>query len=166
MVYNDEELFSKIDPRVFPGIVDNIHLNRVASLCYAMIELLKFGREYSTQVVRNSQALAKSFDELGVPVKCKKVGYTKSHQVLLNYNEEESVRVANLLEDLDIIVDTGIRVGTSEVTRRGMKENEMELIAEIIADALLGKEEKDEVIARAHKLVHEFRDSISFTLKY
>ncbi len=165
MLYNDEELFSKIESKVFPGIVDNIHLNRVASLCYAIIELLKFGREYATQVVRNSQALAKSLDDLGVPVKCKKVGYTKSHQVLLDYNEEKSVRVANLLEEMDIIVDTGIRVGTSEVTRRGMKENEMEIIAQIMADALVRIKEKEEVRERAQKLAQEFNNSISFTIE-
>ncbi len=106
---NDEEVFSTIDSKIFPGIVDNIHLNRVACLCYALIELLKFGRDYSTQVVRNSQALARTLDELGIPVKCRSIGYTKSHQVLLGYGEKDAARIADLLEDHDVIADTGIR---------------------------------------------------------
>ncbi|HXQ92754.1 MAG TPA: serine hydroxymethyltransferase, partial [Nitrososphaerales archaeon] len=51
---NDEETFSAIDSKIFPGIVDNIHVNRVASLAFALIELLKFGRQYARQIVRNS----------------------------------------------------------------------------------------------------------------
>ncbi|HXQ92017.1 MAG TPA: hypothetical protein VN739_03360, partial [Nitrososphaerales archaeon] len=99
----------------------------------------------------------------GVPVKCKSVGFTKSHQVLLNYGVEESVAIADKLQDLDIIADIGIRLGTAEVTRRGMKENEMEKIGSIIADALVQKKPKNDVRARVHELVSDF-DSIEFAL--
>jgi glycine hydroxymethyltransferase len=160
---NDEEVFSVLDTKVFPGIIDNVHLNRVAGLAFALIELLKFGRQYAAQIVRNSKILAKTLDELGVPVKCKSVGFTKSHQVLLGYGTEESVDIADRLQDLDIVADTGIRVGTAEVTRRGMKENEMEKIGSIIADALIQKRPRDEIRSRVHNLVSEF-GSIEFAL--
>ncbi len=160
---NDEAAFSVIDSKVFPGIVDNIHVNRVAGLAFALIELLKFGRQYAKQVIRNSGALAKTLDDLGVAVKCKSVGFTKSHQVLLDYGEEESVDIADRLQDLDIIADIGIRLGTAEVTRRGMKEDEMEKIGSIIADALIQKKPRDEIRARVHKLVSEF-SRIEFAL--
>jgi glycine hydroxymethyltransferase len=165
IVSNDEDLFDTIDTKVFPGIVDNVHLNRVASLCHAMIELLKFGNEYATQVVRNSQALARSLDEQHVPVKCRSVGYTKSHQVLLDYPENETAGIADLLQECDIIVDSGIRVGTSEVTRRGMKEQEMESIAQILSDVLVRKPPTNDVKSRVHKLVDEFSSSIVFALE-
>ena len=118
---------------------------------------------YAKQVIRNSGALAKTLDELGVAVKCKSVGFTKSHQVLLDYGEEESVDIADRLQDLDIIADIGIRLGTAEVTRRGMKEDEMEKIGSIIADALIQKKPRDEIRARVHKLVSEF-SRIEFAL--
>jgi glycine hydroxymethyltransferase len=154
---NDEGVFSVIKSKIFPGIVDNFHLNRVASLAYAMLELLKFGKAYANQVVRNSKALAVSLDEFGVPVRCSQVGFTKSHQVLLGYDETKSVEVANRLEEFDIITDSGIRLGTSEVTRHGMKEGEMEKIASIMADALNDKmRKKDEIRSRVQSLVSEF----------
>jgi glycine hydroxymethyltransferase len=163
IVSNNEQIFETINSKIFPGIVDNIHLNRVASLSYAMIEMLKFGKQYATQVVRNSKALAKTLYDLGVPVKCASHGFTKSHQVLLNFSEEESVKVADRLQDLDIIADTGIRLGTSEVTRRGMKEVEMEMIGSIIHDALNNRAEKDQIRDRVHHLVRAF-NSIEFSL--
>src|SRR5487761_11226 len=153
---NDEEVFSKIDSKVHPGIVDNIHWNRVASLSFAMIELLKFGRAYSSQIVKNSKSLARSLDELGILVKCRNEGFTESHQVLLGYDERESLRIANLLQECDIITDIGIRLGTSEVTRRGMKQVEMSSIAHIISDAIRERVSKRETARRTHALVREF----------
>jgi glycine hydroxymethyltransferase len=163
MLSNNEQIFDTMNSKIFPGIVDNIHLNRVASLTYALIEMLRFGNDYAIQVIRNSQALAKTLHDLKVPVKCASLGFTQSHQVLLNFDEKESIAVADKLQDLDIIADTGIRLGTSEVTRRGMKEREMEQIGSMIQDALKENSEKEKVKERVHKMVAEF-DSLEFTL--
>jgi glycine hydroxymethyltransferase len=160
---NDEEVFSKIDTKVFPGIVDNIHWNRVAALTFAMLELLKFGVRYAKQVTRNSKTLASSLDELGIPVKCKEYGFTESHQVILNFDEKRSVEIANMLQELDIITDIGIRLGTSEITRRGMKQKEMQEIAEILSDAINRKSSKAEIRKRVHKITHEYSD-VEYTL--
>ena len=67
------------------------------------------------------------------------------------------------LQEFDIIADTGIRLGTSEVTRRGMKESEMEEIASMISDALKDDARKDEIKERVHQLVSRF-DSVEFSL--
>jgi glycine hydroxymethyltransferase len=160
---NDEQAFSRLDSKVHPGIVDNIHWNRVASLAFAMLELLKFGKKYATQVVNNSKALAKALDDLGVPVKCKAVGFTQSHQVLLGFGQVESPFVADKLQDVDIIADIGIRLGTSEVTRRGMRQNEMEVIAALVADGIRSSKSKTELRNRVHRLVKEF-DGLEFSL--
>jgi len=44
--------------------------------------------------------------------------------------------VRDRLEKAGIIVDSGVRLGTNEVTRRGMKEREMKTVAEFIVEAL------------------------------
>src|SRR5487761_546635 len=152
---NDAEVFSKIDAKIFPGIVDNIHWNRVACLTFAMLELLKFGERYAAQITRNSKALASSLDELGIPVKSKEYGFTESHQVILNFDEQKSIEIANMLQELDVITDVGIRLGTSEITRRGMKEKEMQQIAEILSEAINRKSSKSEIRKRVHRLVSE-----------
>ncbi|MGI0080485.1 MAG: hypothetical protein ACRECH_12780, partial [Nitrososphaerales archaeon] len=56
----------------------------------------------------------------------------------------------------DIITDAGIRLGTSEVTRRGMKQEEMTKIAHIISDAIGRRVPKKETARRVHRLVREF----------
>jgi glycine hydroxymethyltransferase len=89
LLSNDKEVFSKIDEKIFPGIVDNIHWNRVAALTFAMLELLKFGENYASQIVRNSKTLAGALDELGIPVKGKEYGFTESHQVILDFDERK-----------------------------------------------------------------------------
>ncbi|MHB8565963.1 MAG: hypothetical protein ACYC7D_03015 [Nitrososphaerales archaeon] len=153
---NDAAVFSVIDSKVYPGIVDNIHWNRVAGLAFALLELLKFGSKYASQVVKNSQALATNLFDLGIPVKCSEIGFTKSHQVILGYEQKKSKAIAKRLECLDIITDTGIRLGTAEVTRRGMKQTEMEEIASILHDSIVRKETNAVILKRVHKLVKEF----------
>ena len=161
---NDEAVFSVIDSKIHPGIVDNIHWNRVAALAHSMLELLKFGRKYARQVVSNSRTLAKALHDLGVSVRCSSAGYTNSHQVLLGYGEEESARIANMLEAVDVITDIGIRLGTSEVTRRGMKDPEMEVIASLISDCIEKKASSGNLERRVHRLTSDFQE-IEFALK-
>lgn len=161
---NDETIFSVIQQKIFPGIVDNIHLNRVASLTYAMLEMLKFGKKYAKQVILNSKMLARTLHELNVPVKCASIGFTESHQVLLGYDEKKSTNVADDLEAIDVITDVGVRLGTSEITRMGMKKGEMQKIAEIISDALMRKQSKKKLRRKVHRLVSEFNEP-KFTLE-
>jgi glycine hydroxymethyltransferase len=164
IVSNNEQVFGAVSSKIFPGIVDNIHLNRVACLAYALAELLNFGKAYADQVVKNSKALAKSFDELGVKVKSKAYGYTESHQVLLDYEEKTSEQIAKMLEGVDIITDVSLRLGTAEATRRGMKEPERAQIAEIVAETVRNKKGNAEIRRKVHKLVREF-SSLDYTLQ-
>src|SRR5438132_7596672 len=62
---NNEEAFSKVSNSVHPGIVNNIHWNRVASLSITLIEMMAFAKSYAKAVAYNSQALWKSLDTLG-----------------------------------------------------------------------------------------------------
>jgi glycine hydroxymethyltransferase len=151
---NDHE--EKIRKEIHPAIVDNAHWNRIASLYVALYESRKFGRRYATQVIRNSRSLARALDERGVKLIGKDAGFTQSHQTIIDVNPEEGVKMAQKLEDANIIVDAGIRIGTSEETRRGMKENEMELIAELIARVWIGNEDPKIVSKDVVRLRKEF----------
>lgn len=163
LLSNDSDVFFKIDSKIYPGIVDNIHWNRVAGLAHSMLELLRYGRKYAVQVVRNSKALASHLHQTGVPVKCSDVGFTRSHQVLLGLDEVVSSRLSDSLQKVDIITDKGIRLGTSEVTRRGMKEAEMYTIASLIADVFKRRRSNEEIKKKVHLLVKEF-NTLEFTL--
>ncbi len=147
----------KLRGAVHPGIVDNAHWNRIAALHVALQEMKRFGRRYAAQVVRNSKTLAKTLDEQGVKLLGKDKGFTQSHQVIVDVrSEEEGYRLARRLEEANIIVDIGVRIGTSEETRRGMREGEMNQIAEWIARVWIGNEDPRKVGKEALRLRREF----------
>ncbi len=155
---NNEEIFSKVSGNIHPGIVDNIHLNRVASLTVTLIEMMQFGKAYAQAVVKNSQRLAKGLDGRGVKVRGASVGFTKSHQVLLDYPQDKLKFIAERLEQANIISDNGGRLGTSELTRLGYGGKEMEEVAELISLVVLGKKPADFVKRGVRSLVKNFRE--------
>jgi glycine hydroxymethyltransferase len=147
---------SEVKARQFPGLVDNAHWNRVAGLVWALDESRRMGRKYAAQVIANSKALAKGLHEGGVPVKCPDYGFTESHQVILDIKDTQQIEeVSQRLEEANIIVDHGIRLGTCEVTRRGMKPRDMERVAELIIRVYKG-EEPGTVARQATKLRRQF----------
>ncbi len=155
---NNEEVFSKVSGKIHPGIVDNIHLNRVAALTVALLEMMQFGKAYAQSVVKNSQALAKALAAEGVKVRGAAFGYTKSHQVLLDYDMGKLAFYAAKLEQANIIVDNGGRVGTSELTRMGYGTAQMEEVAELVSLVVLGKRPVDLVKKRVKGLVKQFQE--------
>jgi len=96
--------------------------------------------------------------DYGFPVRCQHLGFTQSHQVLLDYGGYELGRViAEKLQDANIIVDCGVRIGTCEVTRRGMKEAEMLRIAELIKRTVVNEENPENVKKEVVKLCADFQ---------
>jgi glycine hydroxymethyltransferase len=111
------------------------------------------GRLYAERVIENAVELASSLDRLSLkPFKSSR-GYTESHQVYLPFNVSEGVRVRDLLEKNRIIVDMAVRLGTAEVSRRGMGLKQMSAISKLIKAALNG----EDVSAEARLLASRFR---------
>lgn len=154
---NDEEVFNRVAGKIHPGIVDNIHLDRVAALAVALIEMIQFGKQYAQAVVKNSQALAKGLAGSGVKVRGAGFGYTKSHQVLLDYEPSKLQFIAMRLEQANIIADNGGRLGTSELTRMGYGAREMDEVAELVALVVNGKKPPDFVQRKVRTLVKQFQ---------
>ncbi|MDH7557332.1 MAG: hypothetical protein QHH18_01825 [Candidatus Bathyarchaeota archaeon] len=158
IILADKEHGEILKGKVYPGFVDNAHWNRIAALTLALMEMEKFGKAYAKQVVRNSQALAKALFDHGFPVICSHLGFTKSHQIILDYGSYEHGRViAEKLQLANIITDCVIRIGTCEVTRRGMKEQEMLQIAELIKRTIIDKEQPEKIRKDVAKLCAEFQ---------
>ncbi|MEM2105684.1 MAG: hypothetical protein QXV21_04355 [Candidatus Bathyarchaeia archaeon] len=158
IILADKEHGEILKEKIYPAFVDNAHWNRIAALTLALAEMKRFGKAYASQVVRNAQELAKALHDYGLPVACGHLGFTKSHQVLLDYGDYEKGRVvAEKLQRANIIVDCVIRVGTCEVTRRGMKEAEMHRIAGLIKRVLVDGEKPENVKRDVVKLCAEFQ---------
>jgi len=150
----------KIQKAVFPQFSSNHHLHRLPALYGALREMQAFGKDYAGQIVKNAQALAGELCGLGFNVLAKDRGFTQSHQVLVNCGEPGSGgEAAVLLERANIILNKniipgdgtnpknprGIRIGVQEMTRFGMKEDEMKQIAKFIKRVVLDKESPESV---------------------
>jgi glycine hydroxymethyltransferase len=158
IILADREHGEILEARICPTFVDNAHWNRIAALTLALAEMKTFGEAYAKQVIDNSKTLAKALHDYGFPVVCDHLGFTRSHQVLLNYGGYKQGRVvAEKLQPANIIVDCGVRIGTCEVTRRGMKEEEMLNIAELIKRAVVDGEQPEKIKKDVAKLCGEFQ---------
>jgi len=152
---NDEEMVQSIEEQYLYRFMDNIHLNRIAALGVALEEVKRHSRAYSRGVVQNARVLAKELDGHGLSIAGGDEGFTLSHQVLLTAgNKGEETREA--LEKVGIIVDSRVRFGTNEVTRRGMGRREMGRIAELAKFALSGGE-----VAKIRKHVRKMASHFS-----
>jgi len=154
-----EASWTPADRGVFPGSSSNHHLHTLPGLLVAVREMKAHARAYASQIVRNARALGAALDAAGVPVEAKEFGFTKSHQIAVNVaGFSGGVAAARRLEDENIIVNynmlpgdqdprnpSGLRVGVQEMTRFGMKEDEMGELATLFADALRGRQVKEMV---------------------
>ena len=160
IILADKEHGETLKNKIYPGFVDNAHWNRIAALTLALAEMKQYGKTYANQIVRNSQTLAEALDDYGFPVICKHLGFTRSHQVILDYgNHEKGRRNAEKLQNANIIADCVIRIGTCEVTRKGMKQPEMHRIAELLKRTLVDNEEPAKIERDVAKLVSEFQST-------
>jgi len=158
IILADKEHGEIMKTKIYPTFVDNAHWNRIAALTLALAEMKNFGKAYAKQMIDNSKILAKALHDYGFPVVCQHLGFTESHQVLLNYGGYKQGRaIAEKLQPANIIVDCGVRIGTCEVTRRGMNEKEMAKIAELIKRTIVDEEQPENIKKDVAKLCAEFQ---------
>ncbi len=154
-----EEQEKALQKAVFPGVTSSHHLHAMAALGITLAEMDVFGKEYAAQACKNSRALGQALYELGVPVLCEKQGFTRSHAIAVDVSQFGGGKdCAKLLEDANIICNknmlprdtsavrpSGLRLGSQEMTRLGMKESEMKQVAEFIARVVVKKEDPAKV---------------------
>ncbi len=153
------DLAGRLRRGVFPGVTSNHHLHSMAALAMTLTETKEFGEAYADQTIRNAKALAAGLHEHGMDVLCEHLGFTASHTIVVDVEEfHGGAKVAKDLEDANVILNKnllpwdsnpvrphGIRIGSQEVTRLGMKEKEMGEIAELIARVVVKGEPPERV---------------------
>jgi glycine hydroxymethyltransferase len=144
---------------VFPGVTSNHHLHSVAALAVTLAETKEFGAAYADQTIRNAKALGQALHERGMDVLCEKCGFTESHTLVMDVEQYHGgAKVAKSLEKANVILNknllpwdsdpvkpSGVRIGSQEVTRLGMKENQMSEIAELMARVVVKEEDPETV---------------------
>jgi glycine hydroxymethyltransferase len=171
-VISFEKYGEQIKKATFPSNTSNHHLHNLAGKAIAFAEMLQFGREYGNQVVENAKALAQALHERGLTVLAEHKGFTESHQIAVDVTKyglggdmEKALENANIIVNRQLLPGDiqaerhytnpgGIRIGTSEITRIGMKSNEMSEVAELIKRVVINKEDPK----RVKQDVAEFRN--------
>ena len=133
----------QVEESIYPGYIASYHLQTIAAMSYALwrSQTTEF-RQMMGQVVRNAQHLCRELQERGFGIF---TGGTDCHMFLLDVKPMglNGIQFADSLNQAHINVNSksipfenttvpgGVRVGTTVLTQRGMKEREMEEIADI-----------------------------------
>jgi aminomethyltransferase len=162
------ELWEAVKRRTFPGSVSNHHLGTMTGLLFAAYEMNQFKEEYQKQVILNAKAFAKALKDNGMNVAGDPdISFTETHQVILNVGYGKGAKVAKDLEANNIIVNYqatpmeegftasgALRMGVSEMTRFGMKEEDFKELASLMSDLILkDMAPKEEVTAFREKFM-------------
>ncbi len=170
IIFSKNEFSKAIDKAIFPGLQGGPHANQISATAVALFESVQPGfKIYAKQIIKNAKILSKSLENLGWRIVSEG---TDTHLFLVDtWKRNISGKVAsNLLEEVGIIVNkntipydsrrpidpSGIRIGTPAITTRGMKEKEMEKIAELSDAALLHKINKNEIKKEVARLCKKF----------
>lgn len=171
---NNEEIAKKIDRAVFPGVQGGPLMHVIAAKAVAFQEALSDSFvEYQKQVVKNAKVLSDEMTRLGFRVIS---GGTDNHLMLIDVKGRYGITgmdAENLLHKVNITCNkngvpfdkekpayaSGIRLGTPAVTTRGFKEKEMLLVASLINQTMINRNDEtklNEIKNQAIELTRKF----------
>ena len=150
IVTNDDEIAQKLDAIAYPGLTANFDAAKTAALGITLQDWKSVGRDYAQMMVKTSQALAQHLQNLGVNIYANDKGFTTSHQFAIlaapyggGQTAARRMGEAGLLAcGIGLPVEqvegdlNGLRIGTPEIVRIGMKVEHMQDLAEFIARSL------------------------------
>ncbi|WP_107763600.1 serine hydroxymethyltransferase [Coprothermobacter proteolyticus] len=159
-----------IDKAVFPGVQGGPLVHIIAAKAVAFKEDSEPSfKEYSAQVVKNAKTMAETFASKGVRVV---TGGTDNHLMLLDVTSVglTGKEAEEMLAEVGIVVNknaipfdklpprvaSGIRIGTPNITTRGLRDEECKLLAEQMSELFITKSEK--VKAEIKGLVQELTE--------
>ena len=172
MIMCKEEYAKAINKAVFPGLQGGPLMHVIAGKAVALGEALTDDfKNYQKQIVKNAVAMADEFSKIDVDMVS---GGTDNHLILLDLRKlgVTGKEAEHNLDEVSITVNknaipndpqspfitSGIRIGTPAVTTRGMKEDDMRLIARLIKMTLTDFEgTKDEVRNSVKELVSRYK---------
>ena len=175
LVLGFEKHAEPIKKAMFPGLTSSHHIHHMGAKAVAFAEALEFGKDYAEQTIKNAKALASELNNVGFKVLGEKRGYTESHQTVVNvldYGDggtiEADLEKANIIVNRQLIPGDlkanrhymhpgGIRLGTSEITRLGMKESEMNEIASLLKQVVVDKKDAGEIALRVKEFKTDFK---------
>jgi glycine/serine hydroxymethyltransferase len=165
IAFRDKGLGQRANNIINDAFFSSPHTASTIALAITILEMQEFGEKFAKQIISNSNILGEALENHGNKLRKSNTGrYSENHQVHLftghlgNYRTLHRHFLANSINlnfnHPDIFKQGAfIRLGTQEITRRGMKEFEMNTIASFIDRSLKGEYIKPEVEA----FINEYR---------
>ncbi|MEO6728438.1 MAG: serine hydroxymethyltransferase [Candidatus Dojkabacteria bacterium] len=162
------ELINSINKAIMPGMQGGPHNGTIAGICQALFEAdTPEFKIYAHQIVKNAKALESELKNLGFNLVS---GGTDKHLILIDLRNKsiggkdaaKALAKAGIVSNMNTIPfesgsplnPSGLRIGTPTLTTRGMKEDEMKIVAELISKVLSAPSE-DAVIQEVKLKVEE-----------
>lgn len=164
---NDEEIITKINKTIFPGIQGGPLMHVIAAKTQCFYEAMEPSfKDYTTNIIKNAKALSKTFIDNGVKVIS---GGTDNHLMLIDVKSSFGItgkEAETILDKINITTNkntipndtespfktSGLRIGTPAMTTRGFTTEDFEEVGIIIIEALRNKD-NEEVLDNLRKQV-------------
>lgn len=164
---NDEEIMTKINKTIFPGIQGGPLMHVIAAKAQCFYEAMEPSfKDYTTNIIKNAKALSKTFINNGVKVIS---GDTDNHLMLIDVKSSFGItgkEAETILDKINITTNkntipndtespfktSGLRIGTPAMTTRGFTTEDFEEVGIIIIEALRNKD-NEEVLDNLRKQV-------------
>lgn len=165
-----EKYAKAIDKSIFPGCQGGPLEHIIAAKAVAFKEAMSDDfKKYQEQVIKNAKAMEKTFINNGIRLVS---GGTDNHLLLLDLTNTSYTgkEAESILDEVHItvnkntipnekkgpLVTSGIRIGSPAMTSRGLKEEDMALVAQLIADLLLDRDSKENIRKKVKELTSRF----------
>ena len=164
---NNEEIITKINKTIFPGIQGGPLMHVIAAKAQCFYEAMEPSfKDYTTNIIKNAKALSKTFMDNGVKVIS---GGTDNHLMLIDVKSSFGItgkEAETILDKINITTNkntipndtespfktSGLRIGTPAMTTRGFNEEDFEEVGIIIIEALRNKD-NEEILDNLRKQV-------------
>ena len=164
---NNEEIITKINKTIFPGIQGGPLMHVIAAKAQCFYEAMEPSfKDYATNIIKNAKALSKTFMDNGVKVIS---GGTDNHLMLIDVKSSFGItgkEAETILDKINITTNkntipndtespfktSGLRIGTPAMTTRGFTAEDFEEVGIIIIEALRNKD-NEEVLDNLRKQV-------------
>lgn len=137
----NKTLARQFDEKINPDYLRNNQFHHILSLSLTLLEMEYYGNEYAKNVVANANLLGANLESNGFDLIHFQDVYTQTHQLFISMPEKQTKLFLEQCECNGITLnarykklyrDSGIRIGTQEVTRYGWGTHEMKKIGEIL----------------------------------
>jgi|TARA_Y100000385_G_scaffold223160_1_gene233237 glycine hydroxymethyltransferase len=159
IITNNAEIAEKIDGIAFPGMTANFDAAKSAALAVTMLDWKEFGHDYAAEMVLLAKTLASSLEDYDIPIFFGALGHTQSHQFAVLADKYQGGQEASKLlrksgflacgiglpvQEIEGDMN-GVRFGTPELVRWGMRAEHSNKLAGLVAKALKGHNVSDQV---------------------